>query len=76
MAKSANVALLYLPKDGLTGAIRQKLPPSAKHSDNYNFPLHRPETRHCLVGSDGDSKKLRMVELTVPFEVGFQAAVA
>ena len=64
----------------IADAIRQKLPPSAGFSadlnDNYSFPLHIACTdlRPDIVWWNDDSKKLWMVELTVPFETGFQDA--
>ena len=49
---------------------------SADLSDNYSFPLHIASTdlRPDMVWWDDAAKNLQMVELTVPFETGFQAA--
>ena len=64
----------------IADAVRQKLSPlagfSADLSDSYSFPLHIASTdlRPDIVWWDDASKKVRMVELTVPFETGFQAA--
>jgi len=42
--------------------------------DNYSFPLHIASTdqRPDTVGWEDNPKKLRLVELMVPFETGFQ----
>lgn len=64
----------------IADAIRQKLPPSAGFSvdlkDNYSFPLHIASTdlRPDIVWWEDNPKKLRLVELTVPFETGFKDA--
>jgi len=64
----------------IADGIKQKLPPSAGFSvdlkDNYSFPLHIASTdlRPDVVWLEDNPKKLRLVELTVPFETGFKDA--
>jgi len=59
-------------------AIRQMLPPLAGFSvdlkDNYSLPLHIASTdlRPDIVWWEDNPKKIWLVELTVPFEMGFK----
>ena len=62
----------------IADAVRQKLPSlvgfSANLSNSYSFHIASTDLGQDIVWWDDASKKLRMVELTVPFETSFQAA--